>query len=102
MLYSFILETIIFLGIGVIIFILARALPRIEDETAPRTLQKNKLMRAIQDMPLDKIDDVIKLAIHKALYKTKILINKADNFIAEKMKVTRPNSKKKDGTGLPT
>jgi len=101
MLYSFIFETIIFLGIGVIIFILARALPRIEDETAPRASQKSRLMYAIQDMPLDKIDDMIKLAIHKTLHKTKILINKADNFIAEKMKATRPNSKKKDGTGLP-
>ncbi len=101
MLYSFIFETIIFLGIGVIIFILARALPRIEDENAPRISQKNKFISVIQDIPLDKIDDVIKLAIHKALRKTKILISKIDNFIAEKMESTRPTSNKKDGTGLP-
>ncbi len=101
MLYSFIFETIIFLGIGVIILILARALPRIADETAPRVSQKNKLIRVIQDIPLDKVDDLIKLVIHKTLRKTKIIINKADNFVTEKMRAVRPDSSKKDGTGLP-
>ena len=101
MLYSFIFETIIFLGIGVVIFILARALPRIEDETAPRVSQKNKLVSVVQNIPLDKIDGVIKLAVHKTLRKTKIIISKADNLVTEKMKVVRPNPKKKDGTGLP-
>ena len=40
MLYSFILETVIFAGIGVLILILARALPRIEDETISSSGEK--------------------------------------------------------------
>ena len=104
MLYSFVLEVIIFLGIGVIILILARALPRIENEvvvSSPRP-RKNKILLFFKNIPLDKIDDYLNLALHKMLRKLKIAIMRADNLITHKLKSTRSDSSKKNGTGLPT
>ncbi|MFA5052609.1 MAG: hypothetical protein WC565_00930 [Parcubacteria group bacterium] len=101
MLYSFILETIIFLALGAIVFILARALPRIEDEVAVRKPRKERLARLAKKIPLDKIDDSLNLIMHKALRKTKIIILKADNFVTDKLKNVKGDSNKKNGTGIP-
>jgi hypothetical protein len=102
MLYSFILETVIFAGIGAIILLLARALPRIEDETAAGRSRKGRLARVAKKIPLDKIDDSLNLLLHKALRKVKIAIMKADNLVTEKLKNVRSDSNKKQGTGIPS
>ena len=86
MLYSFILEVIIFLGLGIIILILARALPRIENETNVKRSEEHKFLLFCKKIPLDKIDDYLNLALHKMLRKLKITIMKADNFITQKLK----------------
>ncbi len=101
MLYSFILEVIIFLGLGVIIVILARALPRVESEVNTNPSRENKFLLFCKKIPLDKIDNYLNLALHKSLRKLKIIIMKADNFITKKLKSMRSNSNKKNGTGLP-
>jgi hypothetical protein len=97
MLYSFILETLIFLSLGAIILVLARALPRIEDESSAGYLRKGKMSGKI---PLDKIDESLNLVLHKALRRMKIFIMKADNLVTNKLKSFRSDSKK-DGNGLP-
>ncbi|MFA4999563.1 MAG: hypothetical protein WC519_02470 [Parcubacteria group bacterium] len=102
MLYSFVLETIIFLALGALILLLARALPRIEDETTVHRPRKEKLTQIAKKIPLDKIDDSLNLIVHKALRKIKIVIMKADNFVTEKLKNVRGDSNKKNGTGIPT
>lgn len=102
MLYSFILETAIFAGIGVLILILARALPRIEDETISSSGRKSKIVRAFKKIPLDKIDDSVNLVFHKILRKIKIIIMRADNMVTEKINNVRSDSNKKPGSGLPT
>jgi hypothetical protein len=102
MLYSFILETVIFAGIGALILILARALPRIEDETISSFGRKSKIVRAFKKIPLDKIDDSVNLVFHKILRKIKIIIMRADNVVTEKINNVRSDSNKKPGSGLPT
>ena len=100
MLYSFILETVIFAGLGALILILARALPKIEDETTAGRTRKGRLARFFKKIPLDKIDDSLNLVFHKALRKIKIVIMKTDNLVTRKLNNVR-SSDKKTGTGLP-
>jgi hypothetical protein len=102
MLYNFILETVIFAGIGTLILILARALPRIEDENAVNRSRKGRLSKIAKKIPLDKIDDSLNLVLHKALRKIKVMIMKADNLVTEKLKNVRSDSNKKPGTGIPS
>lgn len=102
MLYSFILELVIFVGLGALILILSRALPRIEDETTAGRSRKGRLSRLAKRIPLDKLDDSLNLVTHKALRKIKIMIMKADNLVTEKLKSVHSDSNKKQGTGLPT
>jgi len=102
MLYSFILETVIFVGIGALILILARALPKVEDETTAGHLRRGRMNGVFKKIPLDKIDDSLNLVFHKILRKIRIVIMKADNAVTKKLKNVREDANKKSGgSGLP-
>lgn len=101
MLYNFILETIIFLSLGIIILCLARTLPRIEDESSAMSFKKDKMSRLVKRLPLDKMDETLNLVFHKILRRIKVLIMKADNAVTGKLKSFRSGNNNKNGTGIP-
>lgn len=83
--YSLLLEVAIFVSLGSMVLILARALPRVEDESIA-VRRGRKLSRRSAMFPLEKIDAVINVFLHKTLRKLKIFVMKIDNAISEKLR----------------
>ena len=96
--YNFFLQIIVFSSLGLIIYLLARAIPRVEDTPVPSKTPNffDKLMAKI---PMAKIDENINSFLAKFLRKSKVIIMKIDNFVNDKLgKLTRKSggSEKKD------
>ena len=83
--YSLLLEVIIFVSLGSMVLILARALPRVEDESM--AVRRGKKLHGRSAMiPLEKIDATINVFLHKTLRKLKVFVMKIDNAISEKLR----------------
>jgi hypothetical protein len=78
--YNFVVQTGLILSLTVIVYLLARALPRVaqEIESGPRHGAFDKFMKRI---PLERLDIVIHGFAIKILRKTKIIVLKVDNLI---------------------
>lgn len=78
--YDFLLQTSFFLSLGVIIYLMARAVPRVND--AGETIHTvNAFDRLLSKLPLHEIDEKLNLLSEKFLRKLKILVMRSDNFI---------------------
>lgn len=88
--YNFILQILIFLSLGLIIYLFAKAAPRVSDEPVPERLNPfDKLMTKI---PMAKIDENINSFLSKFLRKFKVVVMKVDNFINDRLgKLTKKN-----------
>lgn len=79
--YDFILQIIIIVSLAVLVYLVARVVPRISEMVVP-TSQKNYLDELIKKIPLDKIDAFLNSLIAKVLRKAKIFVLKLDNLIS--------------------
>ena len=83
--YELILQLVLMLSLAVIVYLMAVAVPRVEDvETA-----KNKNGSA--SLPLERIDSYLNSLKDKLLRRLKVLVMKADNFISRQL-----NNKKEE------
>lgn len=100
--YDFILQTIVFLSLGAVIYLLARALPRITNESeAAVPIKPTYLDRLLNRIPLQKIDEAINGFIAKILRKTKVVVMKIDNFIHDNLnKLSKNNVTNKSNLNL--
>ena len=96
--YNLLLNLIMFGSFGVVIYLMARAVPRVKDsgETvhAPGTID-----RILSRLPLAKIDAKISSLTEKALRGVKVTIMRFDNFLTyrlKRMKKSNGNGKKQD------
>lgn len=97
--YNLILQILFFSSLGLVIYLLARALPRVEDMPTPEQ-KANFFDRMMAKVPMAKIDESIDSFFAKTLRKIKVLILKIDNFINDRLgKLTKKsdNGDKKDG-----
>jgi len=94
--YNFILQIIIMFSLGVMIYLIARASPRIGDIEVADESYHNKLDRIISRLPLDEIDVVISTAVEKFLRKSRLFLMKWDNTLSNHLK----KIKKTNGNGL--
>lgn len=78
---NFALQIILVLSLGLIIFLFARAIPRVngDDAHSPTDALEKKLERWIAALPLHKIDRGINLFLEKMLRKLRVMILKVDN-----------------------
>ena len=72
-----ILDLLIFLSLGIIIYIFARALPRVRDDIS----DSNKIETSKMLFYLEKADDKVKLFTEKFLRRVKIITLKFENLI---------------------
>jgi len=100
--YDFILQIVTFLSLGVLIYLFARALPRINEnvssEPTPRT---DYIDKAMKKLPLSKIDSMINLFIGKALRRIKVVVMKVDNVINRHLNKVKKNGDSGDKAGFP-
>jgi len=99
--YSFILQTIFFVSLGAAVIVIARALPRVEDEMMAKRSIKGRIEILIGKIPLEKMDESLNLFLHKVLRRLKVVILKADNIVSGKIHGLKGASEKKS-INLPT
>ena len=92
--YDFLLQTIVFASLGLVIFLLARTLPRLSEEVASTEVKNHYFDRFIKKLPLEKIDSTLNSFIGKALRRTKIVILKVDNLLNRYLNKNKKNDAK--------
>ncbi|KKU14780.1 hypothetical protein A3A20_00840 [Candidatus Wolfebacteria bacterium RIFCSPLOWO2_01_FULL_45_19] len=95
--YNFILQLIIFASLGAIIYVIARALPRVEGEDINSNKRLSLLDSVFSSKTLDKADVFVKVILEKILRRMKIIVMRADNFVSENLGKIKENGDKPDG-----
>ncbi len=93
--FKFFLQILMMLSLGAVIYLIARATPRISDEelkTESGVLRENRLM-----LFLEKIDVRLKIVLEKLLRRTRVWILKLDNFIVRKLRRFKKELPKESG-----
>lgn len=93
---KFLSEIIIMLALGVVLYLMARALPRVDDiETTPSKALELHWFTPI----LEKIDERLKRFLERLFRRLKVVILKLDNFVSARLsKVKREEPRE---VGLP-
>ena len=88
---SFIVQIALMASLAVIVYMLARALPRIVEESVDQDPQ-NALDRFVRRIPLEKLDVAIQNFFIKILRKTRLLVSKFDNLLNEYIRSLKKTS----------
>jgi len=92
---EFFLINILFISFGVILYIIARSLPRINEENINASKDNFLDKFIVSDFP-HKIDSLINFYTVKFFRKFKVLLLRFDNYITERLKkMTNNNEDKK-------
>jgi len=81
--YNFVLQLIVFTSLGIVVYLMARALPRVSDSETTRG--PNWIDRLMKRVPTQEIDRGINVFLVKFLRKLKLVILKIDNFISHRL-----------------
>ncbi len=88
--YDFLLQISLFISLGIIIYLFARAVPRV-DESGEVVHTHGRIDRFLAKLPLDKIDDRLNVILEKTLRKTRIFTMKVDNVIDDRLAKLKKN-----------
>ncbi len=77
--YDLILQLILMISFGIIVYLMAIAVPRIEDSSQDNGNGQNP------NLPLAKVDAFLNRLKDKTLRRLKVFILKADNFISKQL-----------------
>lgn len=81
---NLILQIIVFSSLGLVIYMIARAIPRVPEEVAP-SRRSNWVDRIMSKIPMTKIDENINSFFSKFLRRSKVVVMRADNFINDRL-----------------
>jgi len=94
--YDIILQSIFFISLAVLIYLFARALPRVDD-SGKTDYRKGVFDRMLAQLPLREVDSHINASLEKFLRKMKILVMKSDNVINERLhKIKKVNAQQEE------
>lgn len=79
--FDFILQIITFASLGFIVYLFARALPRISENEQAAAGKPDYFDKMMKKLPLGKIDSAINLFLGKILRKMKVILMKVDNLM---------------------
>ena len=82
--YDFLLQTIFFVSLGVVVYMLARAVPRVSESGEVMHVE-GRLDRLLARLPLHKIDDRLNALFEKILRTLKVWIMKSENVVDDRM-----------------
>lgn len=86
--FKFIFTITLMSSLGLVLYLMARALPRIEEEEVKKQGLLEKWMAS--GIP-EKVDNLINSFLEKFLRKAKIYLLKIDNFLAQRLNKSRLN-----------
>jgi hypothetical protein len=87
--YNFILQTIVMASLAVIIYLFARAMPRVS-ESSDQKQGGDYIEELLNKLPLEKADAFVSMAMEKMLRKFKVLILKVDNLLTHHLRNLKP------------
>ncbi len=99
--YDFLTHIIFVVSLIAIVYILARSLPRIADETG--SMPTSAFDKLVERLPLEQVDEALVSTFEKILRKTRVLVMKLDNTINRSLDHLRSHSpalKEKQGAVL--
>ncbi len=98
--FTFILNIVFMLSLGTILYIVARALPRVKEEAEESDNRKGGLLErwVTSEMP-EKVDEFLSTFLSKFLRKFKVFLLKIDNALGAHLKKIKPDSSKSEGNG---
>lgn len=76
----FIIQTLIMLSLAAILYLMAKALPRVSDEPENGPANQSRAM-----LYVEKLDELLKVFLEKILRQFRVWILKLDNFIGQKL-----------------
>ncbi len=79
--YSFVVNLVLIIAFGVMVYLLASALPRVKANEESGLVRQ----RFIKSAYLEKIDEAVKRSYDKLLRRLKVAILKADNIVSRKL-----------------
>lgn len=74
---DFILQTVLFLSLGAMVFLIGRAVPRLGEEAEPK-----KISRFFSNLPIHKFDAALAGMLEKNLRKTRVVLLRVDNGVS--------------------
>ena len=86
--YNFILQTIIMTGLATIIYLFARAVPRVQDLVAP-IRGRDYFGEFFDKLPLEKADAFMSMLLERFLRSLKVMILKLDNLLTNHLRSLR-------------
>ncbi len=79
--YDLILQLVLMISLGIIVYLMAIAVPRIEDGGGKKGGRNNQAIH----ISLDRMDVFLTKAKDKGLRRIKVLIMKADNYVGRQL-----------------
>lgn len=95
--YDFILQIIVTFALALMIYLVARALPRVSELPAPAP-KRDYVGEVIKRIPFKKIDDFLNSLAAKLLRKAKVFVLKLDNLISGYLGKLKTNGNGKENS----
>lgn len=93
--YNFVLQMVMMLSLGTMVYLAARALPRVGERVVPSS-PAQYVDKLVKKIPVEKLDLFLSAVLEKMLRKSKILILKVDNRVTFYLNKFKKNSNGKD------
>ena len=89
--YTIVFEVLFFAGISTMIYLVARALPRIGDDLSPLPTS-NAMDRLLNKIPTERLDELSGKVLEKTLRRVRLSLLRLDNFLGHSLeRVKRSN-----------
>ncbi|MEK7641021.1 MAG: hypothetical protein AAB389_03430 [Patescibacteria group bacterium] len=95
---NFLLQIIVFSSLGLVIYLIARAVPRMPENIEPPR-RANFFDRLMSKIPMSKIDDRLNSFLAKFLRRSRVVTMKMDNFINDRLGKLSKKTKVADEEG---
>ncbi|MBU6141891.1 hypothetical protein KGO95_02095 [Patescibacteria group bacterium] len=84
--YNFILQTVVMVSLATIIYLFARAVPRVQ-ETSP---EEGSLEKLLEKIPFEKADAFVSMVFEKTLRKLKVVVARLDAILSQRLRGLKP------------
>lgn len=92
---EFIFQTAVVVSLGAVLFLLARALPRVENaETRQHT--PDFIEKLLSRIPMDQLDSRFNGFLEKSLRKTRVVLSKADTIVKGSLERVKMHEKRRE------
>ena len=98
--YDFILQLFLVSSLGVIVYMMARALPRVADEIESPVTFYDYMERWLEKLPIHHLDQKINHSLFKFLKRIRVIIMKLDNNIVHGLGKLKKNGENSNGNGI--